>query len=46
MDQIFANSLSVLRTTPKRWEDLAACVAGEVIRMPPAPGGIWRRARP
>ena len=38
MEQLIAHTLSILRTTPRRWEDLTASVAQDLLRTPPAHG--------
>ena len=38
MEQLIAHTLSILRTTPRRWEDLTASVAQDLLRTPPALG--------
>jgi hypothetical protein len=38
MEQLIAQTLSILRTTPRRWEDLTASVAEDLLRTPPAQG--------
>jgi len=38
MEQLIAHTHSILRTTARRWEDLTASVAAELLRTPPAPG--------
>ncbi len=38
MEHLIPHTLSILRTTPRRWEDLTASLPAELLRTAPARG--------